>query len=54
MTLKNINCKTVLAALKKDHPEIITAKVDRCEDSYALSVQVKYDFLPPIEEVIKF
>ena len=54
VTLKNINCKTVLAALKKEHPDIISAKVERCEDSYTLAVQVKYDFLPPIEEVVKF
>jgi hypothetical protein len=54
VVLKNINYKTVLAALKREHSEIISLKIDRYEDSFALTIEVKYDFLPPIDEIIKF
>lgn len=54
MNLQNINHKTVLAALKKEHVDVISASLKYAEEKYVLNVEVKYDFLPPIIEVINF
>jgi hypothetical protein len=50
--LAKINYKTVLAALKKTHPEIISAKLEKGESGkYELTVTVGYEFLPEVREV---
>jgi hypothetical protein len=44
----------VLAALKKEHPDVISASLKYAQEHYSLNIEVKYDFLPPIVEVIGF
>lgn len=53
--LSKINFKTVIAGLKRTHPQLIKAVLNRTEDqNYELVVTVSYEFLPEIKEVIKF
>lgn len=52
--LRNINSKTVIAGLKKEHSSFLKATLSPVEDSYILTFDVKYDFLPPIEEALRF
>ena len=44
----------MLAALKKEHSDVITATLQFTQEHYSLTVEVKYDFLPPIQEIINF
>ena len=45
--LAKINYRTVLAALKKTHPQIISAALGRSEEGkFELTVAVAYEFLP--------
>jgi hypothetical protein len=53
--LKKINYKTVVAAIKGTHPQIISAKFTRNEDDvHVLTVKVSYEFLPEINEELVF
>ncbi len=53
--LKKINYKTVIAAVKNTHPQIISAKFTKTEDdSHILTTTVRYEFLPEINEEIVF
>lgn len=48
-TLEKINYKTVIAAIKNTHPNIISAKFSNSEDDvHTLVVKVSYEFLPEI------
>jgi hypothetical protein len=50
--LTKINFRTVLAALKKTHPQIITATLSKnAEGQYELAVVVAYEFLPEQKEL---
>lgn len=54
-TLEKINYKTVLAAIKGTHPNIISAKFTKTEsDQHILSIRVSYEFLPEIVEELVF
>ena len=44
----------MLAALRKEHADVIGASLKYVEEKYSLNVEVKYDFLPPIIEHIVF
>jgi hypothetical protein len=50
--LTKINFRTVLAALKKTHPQIITASLKKnSEGQFELVIVVSYEFLPEVREV---
>lgn len=53
--LTKINSKTVVAAIKGQHPQILKASLAKNADElFVLTVNVSYEFLPEIEEKIIF
>lgn len=40
--------------MKKEHGDVISASLKYAQEHYTLNVEVKYDFLPPIVEIINF
>lgn len=53
--LAKINYKTVVASLKGQHPNILSATLDKNPDElYVLTVKVAYEFLPETIETIIF
>lgn len=44
----------MVAGLKKEHANFLKATLAPVEDSFVLTMEVKYDFLPPIEETLRF
>ena len=52
---EKINYKTVVAALKNTHPNIISAAFTKNEgDVHVLTVKVAYEYLPEIQEQLIF
>jgi hypothetical protein len=53
--LTKINYRTVIAALKATHPQIISAKLQLNSDEiYELTITVAYEYLPPVVETLIF
>jgi hypothetical protein len=52
--LQRINTKTVLGALTRAQPNILTAILEPFEQTYVLIVEVNHELLPKIEERIVF